>query len=451
MPMPHEFLLTDLYQLTMLNGYLEHGMNGTAVFEFFARKMPAHRGFLVAIGLEQLLEFLESLALGEEDCAYLTDTLGFKRDFVRALAELRFTGDVDAVPEGTIVFENEPIVRITAPLPQAQLAETRLINLIHFGTVIASKAARSVLVAKGRLLVDFGLRRAHGFEAGLLSARASYAAGFDGTSTVLAGQRFGIPLYGTMAHSFVQAHASEKEAFLRFAESNPRYTVLLVDTYDTEDAVRGIIRWAPELARQGLRINGVRLDSGDLAAHAFAVRKILDDGAMPHVRIFASSSLDEYAIRDLVSKGAPIDGFGVGTHMNTSADAPYLDCAYKLEEYDGKPRRKVSEGKATWPGRKQVFRRFDTRGVMAGDTVTTIEDAQPGQALLVPVLRGGRRVDRPEPLLRIRSRVAEGLAALPAHLRALEDAPPYPVAIARALRVLAEAADESRSGRSTIA
>jgi nicotinate phosphoribosyltransferase len=420
-------------------------MNEIAVFELFARKLPSHRGFLVAIGLEQVLDFLERFTLSEADFAYLSGSVGFKSEFVRSLASLRFTGDVDAVPEGTVVFEDEPIVRIKAPLPEAQFVETRLMNLMHFGTVIASKAARSVLVAGGRLLVDFGLRRAHGFEAGLLSARASYVAGFDGTSTVLAGRRFSIPLYGTMAHSFVQANETEAEAFLRFARSNPKNAVLLVDTYDTEEAVRKVVRLAPELERQGVRINGVRLDSGDLAAHAFAVREILDGGSLPHVRIFASGSLDEYVIRDLVSRRAPIDGFGVGTRMNTSADAPYLDCAYKLQEYAGRPRRKLSEGKATWPGRKQVFRRFDGKGVMAGDTVTTMDDVQTGEPLLAPVMRDGRRIKPSEPLSQIRSRVAEGLAALPAHLRSLETSPPYPVVIAPALRAIAASVDSARS------
>jgi nicotinate phosphoribosyltransferase len=250
-----------------------------------------------------------------------------------------------------------------------------------------------------------------------------------------------------MAHSFVQAHETEEEAFIRFARSSPKQAVLLVDTYDTENAVRRIVEWAPPLERQGVRVSGIRLDSGDLAAHAFAVRKILDDGGMPQVRIFASSSLDEHAIRDLVARRVPIDGFGVGTRMNTSADAPYLDCAYKLQEYAGKPKRKISEGKATWPGKKQVFRQFDSQGILSADTVTTVGDVQPGEPLLVPVMRSGRRVAPQEPISQVRKRVAAGLATLPGHLRTIEDSPRYPVLIAPSLRALAAQADAARPQR----
>jgi nicotinate phosphoribosyltransferase len=428
----------------MLQAYFEHGMKETAVFEFFIRKLPERRAFLLAAGLEQTLEYLEGLAFTPADRAYLSSLGRLREDFVQSLAELRFTGDVDAVPEGAIVFENEPVVRVTAPLPEAQLIETRLLNLMHVEMVIASKAVRSVIAAPGKTLVDFGLRRAHGAEAGLLSARASYLAGFHGTATVLAGMRFGIPLYGTMAHSFIEAHASEEEAFSRFAHSHPQGTVLLIDTYDTEAAVRKVVELAPSFARDGIVIGGVRIDSGDLAAHAFAVRRILDDGGLRQVKVFASASLDEYALRDLTAKGAPIDGYGVGTRMNTSADAPYLDCVYKLQEYAGHPKRKVSEGKATWPGRKQIYRRRDAHGMMLDDTVTTLADLLPGEPLLVPVMRSGKRVAPPEPLDRIRQRVAEQLVGLPTALRSLDAVSPYPVTVSPALRALAEHVDETR-------
>jgi nicotinate phosphoribosyltransferase len=315
---------------------------------------------------------------------------------------------------------------------------------MHVEMVIASKAVRSVIAAPGKTLVDFGLRRAHGAEAGLLSARASYLAGFHGTATVLAGMRFGIPLYGTMAHSFIEAHASEEEAFSRFAHSHPQGTVLLVDTYDTEAAAQRVVELAPSFARDGIVIGGVRIDSGDLAAHAFAVRRILDDGGLREVKVFASASLDEYALRNLTAQGAPIDGYGVGTRMNTSADAPYLDCVYKLQEYAGHPKRKVSEGKATWPGRKQIYRRRDAHGMMLGDTVTTLADVLPGEPLLVPVMRSGKRVAPPEPLDRIRQRVADQLVGLPPALRALDAVPPYAVTVSPALRALAEHVDETR-------
>ncbi|MDE2310778.1 MAG: nicotinate phosphoribosyltransferase, partial [Betaproteobacteria bacterium] len=274
--MKNSALLTDLYQLTMLQGYHDSGMEEVAVFEFFVRKLRPGRGFLMAAGLEQVLEFLEGLHFSSEELAWLASTGRFSREFLARLETLHFTGDVHAMPEGTVFFPNEPILRVTAPIAQAQLVETRLINLLHFQTLIASKAARMVLMAPDKLLVDFGLRRAHGAEAGLLAARASYLAGFTGTSNVLAGMQFGIPLFGTMAHSFVQAHADETLAFEHFAHAQPDNVVLLIDTYDTEAAASKVVALAPQLKRQGIRIKGVRIDSGDLADHARKVRQILD-------------------------------------------------------------------------------------------------------------------------------------------------------------------------------
>ena len=345
--------------------------------------------------------------------------------------------------EGTPFFPGEPILTVVAPLPQAQLVETRIINLLQLQTMIAAKAARSVLAAGGRLLVDFGLRRAHGAEAGLLSARASYLAGFGGTATVLAGRRWGIPLYGTMAHSFIQAHGSEVEAFENFARSHPEGATFLIDTYDTEAAAAALVELAPRLAADGIRIHGVRIDSGDLGDHARRVRRILDDGGLREAQIFVSGNLDERRIAGLVADGAPIDGFGVGTRMNTSADTPYLECAYKLQDYAGLPRRKRSEGKATWPGRKQVYRRFGADGRMAGDTVTVFDDVQPGEPLLQPVLRGGRRLGEASPLAELRAATAQRMAQLPDALRQLEPAPPYPVATSEALRELRRIVDEN--------
>ncbi|HSQ61696.1 MAG TPA: nicotinate phosphoribosyltransferase [Polyangiaceae bacterium] len=429
-------LLTDLYELTMLSAYRATGMDDVASFELFVRKLPYSRGFLVAAGIEQALDFLQRLRFDEAEIAWLHESGRFARDFVESLRELRFTGDVDAVPEGTVVFENEPLIRVSGPMPEAQLVETRLMNLVHFETIIASKAARSVLVAPGKLLVDFGLRRAHGLEAGLLAAHASYVAGFAGTSTVLAGMRFGIPLFGTMAHSFVQAHDDELEAFRRFARENPGKTVLLIDTYDTEEGARNVVR----LAREGLRADGVRLDSGDLASHARRVRAILDAGGLERCTIFASGGLDEIAVRELVASGAPIDGFGIGSRLDTSADAPYLDCAYKLVEYAGRPRRKRSEGKATWPGRKQVFR-SSARGTMAFDTLTLEGARAEGEPLLVPMMRGGKRVAPPEPLAASRARAAAQLARLPSHLRTLDAQPAYPVRVSPELVALAAEVD----------
>lgn len=435
-------LLTDLYQLTMLQGYHEAGMADTAVFEFFVRRLRPGRGFLLAAGLEQSLAFLEQMRFAPDELEWLASTRRFGKDFLASLETLRFTGDVHAMPEGTAFFPNEPILRVTAPIAQAQLVETRLINLLHFETLIASKAARSILMAPDKLLVDFGLRRAHGAEAGLLAARASYLAGFSGTSTVLAGQQFGIPLFGTMAHSFIQAHDDETLAFEHFAHAQPGNVVLLIDTWDTEAAAHKVVALAPRLAAAGIRIKGVRIDSGDLAEHARRVRRILDAGGLGHVIIFASGDLDEFALRDMLAAGAPVDGFGVGTHLDTSSDLPYLDCAYKLQEYAGRARRKRSEGKATWPGRKQVYRQHDAAGRMARDVVTLESDVQPGEPLLVPVMRGGHRLMQAPGLPDIRRHAAASLSRLPEPLRRLESFD-YPVELAPALHELAAAVDRS--------
>jgi nicotinate phosphoribosyltransferase len=430
-------LLTDLYELTMLQAYFAQRMNGTAVFECFVRKLPAHRNFLVAAGLEQVLDYLAELSFAADELEWLRQSGRFRPEFVDSLENLRFTGDVDALPEGTIFFADEPMLRITAPLREAQLVESRLMNLLHYETLVASKAARCVLAAPNTLLVDFGLRRAHGAEAGLLSARASYLAGFSGTATVEAGRRFGIPIYGTMAHAYVQAHAEEAVAFEHFAKTQPENAVLLIDTYDTERAAHKVVALASQLAAQGITIKGVRIDSGDLGEHARRVRSILDAGGLTAATIFASGNLDEYRLHELVRSHAPIDGFGIGTRMNTSADAPYLDCAYKLEEYEGRPRRKRSEGKATWPGRKQVYRRYDRAGQLAGDVLALAGERASGTPLLQPVVRGGRPSTSRPTLAAMRERAKAELASLPGPLRSLDDAQPYAVEVAASLRALA--------------
>ena len=434
-------LLTDLYELTMLQAYFAQRMNGTAVFECFVRKLPAQRNFLLAAGLEQVLDYLLQLSFSADELDWLRQCGRFRPEFVDSLAELHFTGDVDAMPEGTIFFADEPIVRITAPLREAQLVESRVMNLLHYETLVASKAVRCVLAAPSALLVDFGLRRAHGAEAGLLSARASYLAGFSGTATVEAGRRFGIPTYGTMAHSYVQAHAEEAVAFENFAKTQPENAVLLIDTYDTERAAHKVVALASKLAAQGISIKGVRIDSGDLGEHAWRVRSILDAAGLTAVTIFASGNLDEYRLQELVRSHAPIDGFGIGTRMNTSADVPYLDCAYKLEEYEGQPRRKRSEGKATWPGPKQAYRRYDRGGRLAGDMLALAVDQAPGTPLLESVLRGGQRPTPPPTLAATRGRVKAELERLPEPLRALEDARPYLVEVAPSVRALAQQLD----------
>jgi nicotinate phosphoribosyltransferase len=439
-------LLTDLYELTMLQAYFAQRMNGTAVFEFFVRRLPANRNFLIAAGLDQVLDYLAQLRFDKDELAWLGDCGRFTPAFVASLADLRFSGDVDAMPEGTLFFADEPILRITAPLREAQLIESRVMNLLHYETLVASKAARAVLAVPGRMLVDFGLRRAHGAEAGLLSARASYLAGFSGTATVEASRRFGIPLYGTMAHSYVQAHADESQAFESFALAQPDNVMLLIDTYDTENAARKVAALAPGLAARGIAIKGVRIDSGDLGEHARRVRAILDGAGLSAIAIFASGNLDEYRLAELNAQAAPVDGFGIGTRMNTSADAPYLDCAYKLQEYDGVPRRKRSEGKATWPGRKQVYRRHDGHGHPLADLLTLdgeggVERPLSGRPLIEPVLRAGRPVAARVALEAARTHARAGLEALPQALRSLDAAAPYAVEVAPQLRALAAQVD----------
>ncbi len=435
-------LLTDLYQLTMLQAYYEHNMEETAVFEFFVRKLPNNRAYLLAAGLDQVLTYLEQLHFSPAEIAWLASTGRFKPAVLDRLAGLRFTGDVHAMPEGTVFFPHEPILRITAPLPEAQLIESRVVNLLHFQTLIASKAARSVLTAPDKVLVDFGMRRAHGSEAALLAARASYLAGFSGSATVAAGMAFDIPVYGTMAHSFVQTHSQESQAFVHFAQANPDNVVLLIDTYDTENAARKVVDLAAGLHAQGIKIKGVRLDSGDLADHAEKVRQILDRGGLHDTTIFASGSIDEYQLADLIARQAPIDGYGIGTHLDTSADAPYLDCAYKLQEYAGIARRKRSEGKATWPGRKQVYRNYHDNGMMASDTVTLANAPCSGQPLAQQFMRAGKRLAAGPSLLDIRDYTREQLQGLPAALRQLHDAPVYLVNISAELQELAKQVDQ---------
>jgi nicotinate phosphoribosyltransferase len=402
-------LLTDLYQLTMVTAYQALGMERTASFEFFVRQLPPARGFLVAAGLEQALDYLEGLRFSPEELRWLGTTGRFQADALRRLEHFRFTGEVDAMPEGNVFFAGEPILRVTAPLPEAQFVESRLINLLNFQSVIASKAARCRLAAGSRRLVDFGLRRAQGAEAGLLAARACYVAGFDATATVEAGRLFGIPLSGTMAHSFIQAHDDEAQAFRDFARIHPHGLTLLIDTYDTLRAARHVV----DLCRDGVPVEAVRLDSGNLGGLAREVRHILDAGGCEGVRIVASGNLDEYEIARLLGGGAPIDVFGVGTRLDVSVDAPYLDCVYKLQEYAGRPRRKRSTGKATWPGRKQVYRDWDPDGVIHADTIGLVDEPLPGRPMLVPAMRGGRRLVQPT-LAEIRAHARAELAIVAA-------------------------------------
>lgn len=436
-------LLIDLYELTMAQAYLEQGMDGPAVFEFFVRRLPDHRNFLMAGGLEQVLDSLSELHFSQNELVWLEQSGRFSAGLLHYLEALRFTGNVEAMPEGTVFFPHEPILRIVAPLPLAQLVESRVMNLLNFQTMVASKASRSVLASGGTPLIDFGLRRAHGAEAGLLAARASYLAGFAGTATVLAGMAYGIPLYGTMAHSFVQAHKDEVLAFEHFAHTQSDNVTLLIDTYDTEAAAEKIVWLALTLKAKGITIKGVRLDSGDLADHARKVRHILDEGGLPFVQILASGNLDEYRLKELVQGCAPIDSFAVGTAMTTSSDSPSLDCAYKLQEYAGRPCRKRSEGKATWPGRKQVYRNYTDDGHLGYDIITTSGDQPPGEPLLSPVMKEGRRLASSPKLDEVRRHAAMQLEQLPESLRTLEMGPAYDVRISPALQQLAQTVDQA--------
>lgn len=443
-----EALLTDLYQLTMMQTYYEQGMTETAVFELFFRRLPpGARNFFLMAGLEQALDYLEGLQFSAAELDWLAGQPGFRPEFIARLAQLRFTGDVWALPEGRVFFADEPVLRVHAPLPVAQLVETRLMNLVHFQTMIATKAARAVMAAPGKTLIDFGLRRAHGAEAGVLAARATWLAGMSGTATVLAGPLHGVPVMGTMAHSFIQAHDSEEAAFEAFARSHPDNTTILIDTYDTLAGARKIVDLSRRLAPEGIRIRAVRIDSGDLAAHAFAVRRIFDEAGLGSIRILVSGGMDEFKLRDLLQeRGAPIDGFGLGSGMDTSYDVPTLDSAYKLQEYAGRARRKRSEGKTTWPGRRQVWRRYDAQGRMCGDTVSVEDDQLPGETLLQPVMRDGRRLPGLPGLVQAREFARAELDRLPDPLRALESAPLYPVTVGDRLRELAEDVDRQLAG-----
>ncbi len=438
---PAGLLLTDLYQLTMLQGYFARRMEDIAVFEFFVRKLPRGWGYLVAAGLEQVLHYLENAHFTNDELAWLATCGRFSAEFVDHLRDFRFTGDVQALPEGTLFFSDEPVLRVSAPIAQAQLVETRIVNLLQYQILVASKATRCVNVAPGKLLVDFGLRRAHGAEAGLLAARACYLAGFSGTATTVAEPLFGVPIYGTMAHSFVEAHDTELDAFEAFADAQPDNVVLLIDTYDTEAAARKLVDLAPKLQARRIAIKAVRLDSGDLADHAFKVRSILDDGGLTGVGIFASGSLDEHKMQEILQAGAPIDGFGIGSKLDTCADAPYLDCAYKLMEYAGRARRKRSEGKANWPGAKQVFRRYDEQGYLCGDLIALHDEAGSGEPLLQRVMADGRRVSAPPTLEDARRRVHGQLALLPPAMKALDAEPTYAVAVSDGVRSLAAEVD----------
>lgn len=420
-------LLTDLYELTMADSYHRHGMRGPATFDLFVRHLPKQRNFLVACGLQDALDYLEHLSFDAAAIAYLRSLGIFSEEFLDVLGGLKFTGDVWAVPEGELVFAGEPLLRVTAPLIEAQVVETYLLNCVLFQTMVASKAARVALACGKKTFIDFSPRRDHGADAALKAARASYVGGASATSNVLAGQVYGIDVSGTMAHSYVMAFEDEYAAFKAFARDFPDRAVLLIDTFDVEEGARRAVRVAQELADEGVKLKGVRIDSGDLAHLARSVRKILDDEGFYGTQIVLSGDLDEYRIDELVDEGAPVDSFGVGTQLGTSGDAPTLGGVYKLVADEHGPKMKLSAGKSTLPGLKQVYR--VSRGEYIDHDEIALSDEPPveGSPLLRHVMAGGERTDRSELLNAIRDRCRAALKTLPPELASINQRADYSV------------------------
>jgi nicotinate phosphoribosyltransferase len=433
-------LFTDFYELTMCASYFDNRNFEPATFDLFIRRLPENRSYFLFAGLEQALQYLQSVKFTEEHLDYLKKQ-GFNEDFLDYLHGFRFTGDVWAVPEGTLTFPNESLIRVTAPIIEAQLVETFLLNTINLQTMIATKASRVVHATKGKTVIEFGLRREHGIDAGMKVARSSYIAGCQGTSNVLAGQAYGIPVFGTMAHSFVMSYPKEIDAFRAFAKTFPNKSTLLIDTYDDIAGAEKASIVAKELEAKGFRLGGVRLDSGDLTQTSKKIRKILDDQGLEYVKIFASGDLDEFKIEELLSEDARIDAFGVGTKMGTSADRPYLDVIYKLCETmtsDGgfSPIMKLSKDKITLPGRKQVYRFKNKDGSFGKDVIALADESVEGEPLLVKVMEKGKLIYRLPSLDEIRATAAENLSKIPEDYKVLTGAPVYPVELSRSLQNL---------------
>ncbi|MFA4903125.1 MAG: nicotinate phosphoribosyltransferase [Desulfobaccales bacterium] len=430
-------LLTDLYQLTMAACYFDQDMQGEATFSLFIRKYPAQRGYFVAAGLAEALNYLETLRVTAADLAYLASTGLFQTRFLDYLKDVRFTGSVRALPEGSIFFIDEPILEVSAPIIEAQLAETFIINAVNLQTMIATKASRVMHAAAGRPLVDFSLRRTQGSDAGLKVARASYLAGFGGTSNVLAGKLYGLPIFGTMAHSYITSFNSEIEAFRAFVRNFPVGPTLLIDTYDNISGAQHAVTVAKELEAKGQRLGFVRLDSGDMAAISKDVRRILDDNGLGYVRILASGGFDEHKIAGLLADGAKIDAFAVGTKMGVSADAPYFDIAYKLVRYADRPVMKLSSGKVTLVDKKQVWRTYNAQGAMQRDVIALKDEAvSEGSPLLEPVMAGGRITGKLPTLSASRDYFQAQFAKLPETYKTLQDPARYPVSLSVGLKKL---------------
>jgi nicotinate phosphoribosyltransferase len=439
-------LFTDLYELTMCASYFDNKRFEPATFDLFIRRLPPNRSYFLFAGLEQALLYLENVRFTEEHIAFLRK-VGFREDFLAYLRAFRFTGDVWAVPEGTVAFPNEPLIRVTAPIIEAQLVETFLLNTVNLQTMIASKASRVVQAANGKAVVEFGLRREHGVDAGMKVARSSYIAGAAGTSNVLAGLAYNIPVFGTMAHSFVMSFGKEIEAFRAFAKTFPAKSTLLIDTYDDMAGAEKAAIVAKELEQEGFKLGGVRLDSGDLAQTSKKVRALLDSKGLGYINIFASGDLDEFKIADLQAKGAKINAYGVGTKMGTSADYPYIDVIYKLcETQKGKdgflPIMKLSKDKITLPGRKQVFRFTDEKGNYAKDIIALADEDFECKPLLVKMIEDGKLTYTLPSLNEIRATAAQNVAKLPEKHRKLTDAQAYPVEVSPTITQLVEALKE---------
>jgi len=433
-------MFTDLYELTMCASYFDNKKFEPATFDLFIRRLPPNRSYFLFAGLEQVLLFLEEVRFTEEHIDFLKKQ-GFKKEFLEYLKNFKFTGEVWSIPEGTIAFPNEPLIRVTAPIIEAQLIETFVLNTVNLQTTIATKASRVVTAAKGRTVIEFGLRREHGTDAGMKVARSSYIAGCNGTSNVLAGMKYDIPIFGTMAHSFIMLFEREIDSFRAFVKTFPDKSTLLIDTFDDIKGAEKAAIVAKELEEKGFKLGGVRLDSGDLAQLSKKVRELLDKNDLKNVKIFASGDLDEYKVEELLKEGAKIDAFGVGTKMGTSADRPYVDIIYKLSEKTNEkgklsPVMKLSKGKTTLPGRKQVFRFKDEKSSFVKDVIALEDEKIDGEPLLVKVMEKGRIVYDLPSLEEIRKRTLESLSRFPEKYKKLKGAPHYPVELSLELKKL---------------
>ena len=449
LPVPGEELglFTDLYELTMSQAFFQQGMSATATFSLFTRTYPPNRAFFISAGLEDVLEYLGNLKFSGHAIDYLRATGIFSDDFLKYLSTVRFTGNVRAIPEGRLYFTDEPAVEITAPLIEAQLAETFIINQVNLQSMLATKAARCVWAAQGRGIADFASRRTQGTDAALKMARASYMAGFSSTSNVLAASLYGMPPAGTMAHSFVTSFPSELQAFRAYVMSFPNRTILLLDTYDTIAGTWNAVQVAKEMETEGRQLMAVRLDSGDFDKLSRQVRKILDDSGLDYVKILASGGLDEYELEILVNNGAPIDLFGVGTKAGVSADAPWSDMAYKLVSFDNRPVMKLSTDKVSLPGAKQIYRTRDADGMFSKDIIALHDEELPGGVpLLEEVMIDGERRGTPATLEEARARFEEDFSLLDDKFKALNNPPRYPVSISGNLERLSSRVREEALG-----